>query len=452
MKFNKFLISISIQLILVIINCFFILHSFYETGLTYTRIHLIAILVIQFLLLLRSFNMNNRKIANILNSIKYNDLSFQSEKKEKKSDLNTAIKDTIQAFKELKFEKESLFTLLDSVLHNIPMAVLVFNDTGDIKLSNNSFLKLFRLKQIHNINELNTIQEGISEKLKNINTNYSLILHLDSMILSQDKKSVKLSIKSSHIVLQKEQLSIISLQDIGDELAYQEIESWQKLMSVITHELMNSIAPIESLTQTLINLFEENNYPNFFEDELHRQNFDLVHNGLKAIDKRSKGLKRFISSYNKYSDIPQPNKIRISVHELFKDISILVKDSLAEYNIDFTHKVFSDNMHIYADEKMIFQVLLNLIRNSIYFVKQVKDPKIDVCAFYSNDRTFISIVDNGTGIEKEIEDSIFVPFFSTKKEGTGIGLSISKKIMQMHKGDLIFSSIPYKKTEFILKF
>lgn len=447
MSFKRFILNISLQLILVILNCFFIVHSFYIQGLSYTRFHLIAILIIQFIALVYSFNANNRRILNILNSIKYNDLSFEIQDT-KVSDLNTAIKETLETFRNLKFEKESLFTLLNSVLLNIPVALIVYNETEQVKLVNNSFLKLFNLKSLKTLHELKEKDESLSEKLKNISEYKSLRFSLKSNFLSNDTKTIKLSIKSSNIILQKEQLYIVSLQDIGDELAYAEIESWQKLIHVITHELMNSIAPIESLTKTLINLVEENNDP----DTLNQINLQSVQEGLKAIEKRNLGLKKFISSYNKYSDIPEPNLTPILLTDLFKDIQSLIIDSCKENNIDFDYTLTSDELKINADEKMIFQVILNLIRNSIYFVKSSNKPQIQLSAFKSNNSICIVVKDNGLGISKELEDSIFIPFFSTKPDGTGIGLSISKKIMQMHKGDLSFSSIPNQKTEFTLKF
>jgi len=447
MSFKRFILNISLQLILVILNCFFIVHSFYIQGLSYTRFHLIAILIIQFIALVYSFNANNRKILNILNSIKYNDLSFDIQDT-KVSDLNTAIKETLETFRNLKFEKESLFTLLNSVLLNIPVALIVYNESEQVKLVNNSFLKLFNLKSLKTLHELKEKDESLSEKLKNISEYKSLRFSLKSNFLSNDTKTIKLSIKSSNIILQKEQLYIVSLQDIGDELAYAEIESWQKLIHVITHELMNSIAPIESLTKTLINLVEENNDP----DTLNQINLQSVQEGLKAIEKRNLGLKKFISSYNKYSDIPEPNLTPILLTDLFKDIQSLIIDSCKENNIDFNYTLTSDELKINADEKMIFQVILNLIRNSIYFVKSSNKPQIQLSAFKSNNSICIVVKDNGLGISKELEDSIFIPFFSAKPDGTGIGLSISKKIMQMHKGDLSFSSIPNQKTEFTLKF
>jgi len=448
MSFKRFILNISLQLILVILNCFFIIHSFYIQGLSYTRFHLIAILIIQFIALVYSFNVNNRKVLNILNSVKYNDLTVNVKDSDKKTDLTTAIKDTIETFKNLKFEKESLFTLLNSVLLNIPVSLIVFNESGNVKLVNNSFLKLFSLKSIKNINELNKIQDDLNIKIRTLDKNKYLRINLHSNFLSNDSRTIKLSIKSSNIIIQKEHFTIVSLQDIGDELAYEEVESWQKLIRVITHELMNSIAPIESLTKTLINLIEENNDP----DTLNQINLESVLEGLKAIEKRNLGLKKFISSYNKYSDIPEPNLTPILLTDLFKDIQSLIIDSCKENNIDFNYTLTSDELKINADEKMIFQVILNLIRNSIYFVKSSNKPQIQLSAFKSNNSICIVVKDNGLGISKELEDSIFIPFFSAKPDGTGIGLSISKKIMQMHKGDLSFSSIPNQKTEFTLKF
>lgn len=247
-------------------------------------------------------------------------------------------------------------------------------------------------------------------------------------------------------------MKLITLQNIQTELQKQELEAWQNLTRVLRHEIMNSITPISSLTSTLREILDYDLTKKEDVYELKNEAADDLREGLNTIESRSKGLIKFIDAYREYTSLPQPKLKAILLRYLIDRVAQLMKNEFRKTNIEFVATCESEYLTIQADEEMIEQVLINLIKNAIEALGTIPNGKIELIGRYAENRIVIEVVDNGPGIIKEALNKIFVPFFTTKKSGSGIGLSLSRQIMQMHNGTLTVESEPDKRTVFSLRF
>jgi two-component system nitrogen regulation sensor histidine kinase NtrY len=247
-------------------------------------------------------------------------------------------------------------------------------------------------------------------------------------------------------------ITIASIKNIQTVLENQEIESWQKLIRVLTHEIMNSITPISSLTSTvdglLMSYIDEQN----IEEEEAEDLID-IRSAIHTIRKRSDGLIHFVDTYRNLTKIPTPNFKQALVCSLLENVRLLFKEECKNKKIDFKIEVNPENIVINADVQLIEQVIINLVKNSIQALEGVKSPKISIKASYNQrSRPTIQVSDNGKGIIKEVLDKIFIPFFTTKTSGSGIGLSLSRQILRLHNGSISARSVPNKETTFTLTF
>ncbi|WP_335740070.1 HAMP domain-containing sensor histidine kinase [Salegentibacter sp. T436] len=252
------------------------------------------------------------------------------------------------------------------------------------------------------------------------------------------KEPIRALVSNSLFSVGQESFKLIVLHNIENTLNKNESEAWKKLLSVMTHEIMNSIAPISSLAGTLK-----------FQVEMHHQNpaantldIEDLNSGLTSIEKRSEGLLKFAKTYRSLSKITNINTEEIEIRALFENLENLLQARNAK-NINLSFILSDQNLKVEADAYLLEQVLINLVLNAIEASKERPEPRINVYAEKNSDgQISISVSDNGTGIPEEIKDQIFIPFFTTKKEGSGIGLSLSKQIMTLHKGKIQLSSKP----------
>lgn len=239
--------------------------------------------------------------------------------------------------------------------------------------------------------------------------------------------------------------TLISLQNIHSELEEKEMEAWQKLIRVLTHEIMNSVTPISSLAGTVNKLLND---PGKLDDEI-----SDIKNAVKTIQKRSEGLIHFVENYRNLTKIPKPNFETFRVSVLTDRIYNLMKNEFAGNNIKFNTSIVPDNLTLSADSELIEQVIINLLLNAKFAIKNQQNPEISIRSYTdAGSKVIIRVEDNGPGISKEIQDKIFIPFYTTKKDGSGIGLSLSRQIMRSHFGSITVVSKEGEGTAFILRF
>jgi len=238
---------------------------------------------------------------------------------------------------------------------------------------------------------------------------------------------------------------LVAMQNIQSEIEETEIEAWQKIISVLTHEIMNSITPISSLSSTLKTILNEMKEPN-------AETIEDISSAVNTIKKRSEGLMSFVDKYRSITKIPKPNRHNFSVTSLFKRIEILMDSALDGKDIKFSFEINPINLEMNGDSDLIEQVLINMLNNAIQSLSETKNGIISLSAYIdSNSRAILKISDNGAGILEENIERVFVPFFTTKKEGSGIGLSLSQQIIRAHGGRIHVTSKPNEETVFTIR-
>jgi len=329
----------------------------------------------------------------------------------------------------------------------VSSAIIVYKKDGSVNMLNNAFKKMFRVSNVRFINELEKIDKNLSEVLLKIKAGESELLKV-----FHDNELLQLSIRATEFRMQNDDFVLVSLQNIHSELEAKEMDSWQKLIRVLTHEIMNSITPIVSLSSTVKGLLIDDENVKL-KTEIEPDDVESAQSALNTIERRSQGLLNFVQVYRNLTRIPKPSFRHFEVSELFDNVEKLLQPKIEEQNIQCVCKVIPPGLMLTADPDLIEQVLINLVINSIHAVKNTEQPKIQILATTSGpNHVNISISDNGHGIKPDNLEQIFVPFFTSKKEGSGIGLSLSREIMRLHKGNITVKSNPHQETKFTLHF
>jgi len=422
---------------------------FGDERLIFNHIILLVILVFQIAELLRFVNKTNRSIARFLFAIKHDDISINlSERKSGGSfaELQSAFEEIMYTYKDAKIEKEANFHYLKHIIEHIKVGIISIENEEDIVLFNLPAEKILNVMGIRNWQILREKQLHFIREIEKLGNEGKGLIEINT---NQEVKTLSVDISSMKLL--DKQYKVITFQDIKSEIELKEIEAWHKLIRILTHEIMNSITPITSLTETMQTMLSQDGVQkrlSTLDDEIIG---DLLFS-LKTIEKRSNGLIDFVGDYRKLTRVPQPVFEEVELTELLHGIESLMRPTLEKEQIDMQIEIDSGMGQLSLDPKLIEQVLLNLITNSKHALKGIDHPVISLRSYQKNANTFISVSDNGAGIsEKEIQE-IFTPFFSTKKEGSGIGLSLSKQIMHLHQGRISVSSIPNEQTVFVLQF
>ena len=374
----------------------------------------------------------NKKLTRFFDAIKYNDfnMSFTQDNKLGKTfkALNLAFKDVIDAILEERKKSEQSFQQLRVVVENIGTGIIAINESGEVKLINRSALHLLQLESLRSLDDLR-------QKAPNF---HFTITHVNSSKRAayKNEKGQELVILETMYKLGGELYRLIALQDIKAELQAKELEAWQNLTKVLRHEIMNSIAPISSLTSTLSEVLKEDvikkNGLNTIEDE----SLEDLTEGLSTISSRSEGLINFVNAYRDYTNLPEPDKRPTDVKSLVQNTTALLKNDFLKANVALEVIHAETPIQLNIDYQLIEQVLINILKNALEVVENKENAKVKLETSVHGELVTVSISDNGAGITPEATEKIFMPFFSTKNRGSGIGLSLSKQIMQLHGGDI----------------
>ncbi len=406
------------------------------------------IVIFQIYLIFKYLDKTNRDLASFLESIRFSEFtrSFKIEGMGSSFDeLNQAFNDVIQDFQKVRSEKEEQYQYFQNLVRNIDVSIITYQRDGRVDMVNNSFKKLFQINSVKNIHDLEVISSDLVNTLINFEPGKSSLVKIQ-----EEDDILQLAISGTEFKIHDKSIILVTIKNIQSVLEDQETESWQKLIRVLTHEIMNSITPISSITSTLDLMFKEAKKNDSPPDQ---ESIDEAHSAIKTINKRSNGLLHFVNTYRNLTKIPKPNFKIAKVKDILDDLKMLVQEEVKANNIDYILTVEPESIEIHADTKLIEQVLINLIKNAIHALEGSEMPMIHVKAYYNKrGRVTIQVIDNGQGILKEVLDKIFIPFFTTKPKGSGIGLSLSKQIMRLHGGSITAISEIEKGTTFTLTF
>src|SRR5688572_2609622 len=406
------------------------------------------IIIAELVEIFKFISQTNRKLTRFLESVRYSDFisGFAADNRLGKSfkELNIAFNEVLEAFRKARSEKEEHWQYLNSVVQQVRTGILSFDAEGNVQLMNANAKKFLGIASIKNIRELININPKLYHAINSV--------ELGKSELYKGTNEIYLTIQSTELRIRGADVKLITLQNIQPELQKQELEAWQNLTRVLRHEIMNSITPISSLTSTLREILDHDMQKINSHYELKEEGAEDLREGLSTIENRSKGLIKFIDAYREYTSLPKPKISVVRLKDVVEKVAQLMKPELKKTKISFHCECSSEYLTIQADVEMIEQVLINLLKNAIEALSETENPQLELIGHYDESTVKIQVIDNGPGIIKEAVEHIFVPFYTTKRTGSGIGLSLSRQIMQMHNGSITVESDPGVRTVFTLKF
>ncbi len=393
---------------------------------------------------------SNENMASFLDSIQFDDLSYSFKTESRDPSVKRLHKEMNEAMLKLRSarrEKDSEFLFFKNIVMHVGIGLIVFKEDGSIEIFNSAARKLLKMNKAEKIRDFSVVSEALVNVFEKLKTGGRELVRAKI-----GEELVQLSVYAIELTLRGENVKLISIQNIQSELEEKEMEAWQNLVRVLTHEIMNSVTPISSLA----GIVEEELKPyvnDAYNEPLTREQLSDIHLSLQTISKRSDGLIHFVKEFRSLTSIPKPRPVEINVGVLLGELTVLHKRELADLNIQLLISVYPEDLTISADKNMVEQVLINLLRNAMQAFEEQDNRIIEIRAFVNEkSRPVISVKDNGTGIDSEAMEKIFIPFFTTKKTGSGIGLSLSRQIMRQHQGTLTVKSTVGKGTEFFMRF
>lgn len=395
----------------------------------------IILLILSIIWQMRLYRHHIKQVLFMIDALENNDNTFRFPEEDgtmESRQINVALNRVGHILYNVKSETAQQEKYYELILDFVSTGLLVLNDNGAVYQKNKEALRLIGLNIFTHVRQLSKVDTELMNRMENCRPGDKL-----QVTFHNERGTVNLSIRVSEINVRKEHLRILALNDINTELDEKEIDSWIRLTRVLTHEIMNSVTPITSLCDTLLSMSES-------KDE------EISH-GLQTISATGKGLLSFVESYRQFTRIPTPEPSLFYVKAFIERMVELARHQNPCDNIIFHTEISPEDLILYADENLISQVVINLLKNAIQAIGSQPDGKIEIQAYCNEtEEILIEIKNNGPEIPLEIAEHIFIPFFTTKEGGSGIGLSISRQIMRLSGGSLTL--LPDKETRFILKF
>jgi two-component system nitrogen regulation sensor histidine kinase NtrY len=455
MIYNRFNLNIIVRVILIVSIAILIAWLLQKEGFSVSLIVVVVVFVILIFNLIIYLNKTNRLLTFFFDAVKNEDSTLvfnESTGNKGFNTLNESLNHLNKKIQEAKIEVTIQEKYYKTILESAATAILVFNSRGTVKLLNSSMTKLLGISNFNNINQLDRISPRLKEALLEIQEGESKTINS----LFNDTPRF-LYISSVSMTLRKDEVKLIAIQDISYELDRQEIDSWQRLIRILNHEIMNSVAPITSLSATLSGFFHKDKKVISPED-INEKTIANTIKGLSVIEEHGKGLISFVESYRSLTKLPRPKPEEIRITDLFDSISVLASSFIelhiknTGHAVDIMFQANPTDLVLYADKELIARAIYNLIKNAIEALSENEDGAVFLEAGKNKaGKVWIRIIDNGPGIPDELIANIFVPFFTTKEGGSGIGLSLSKQIVNMHKGTINIFSNPGEGTTVIIQ-
>ena len=409
---------------------------------------LVPIIIYQLVEMYRFHKKAQDELDQFVESVHYRDFSRYFDVKHAPLDLQPLRKgfnEINTTFKVISKEKETQYQYLQKILELVDTGILSYEEeNGEVVWMNESLKKMLQLPYLKTIHSLSKRDESLYQSVIQLKPGEGKIATAHA-----ERSSFKVLLSATAFQTEGKIYKLIAFQNVSEALDETESKAWQKLLSVMTHEIMNSVAPISSLADTLKNRLQQS--------VSHLKNntgsVDDLELGIDTIKRRSEGLLKFAETYRNLNKITKPNLKKVFVRDLFENLHHLMQPTLEQKSIELEIILKDTELVLEADTNLVEQVLINLVVNAIEAVKEKPDPKIILSAYLTNNKkTVIKVADNGYGMTEEVLDKIFIPFFSTKKHGSGIGLSLCKQIMMLHKGTIQVNSSEGEGTAFLLQF
>jgi len=440
----QLLLRVLFLFVTLLATCFIVLSG--STWYLYLAIT-IPLLVYEILIMIRFQRKAQDEVNQFVESIQYRDFSRHFDVRRAPAELQPLRKgfnDINSTFKNITRERETQYQYLQKILELVDTGILSYEiETGETGWINEAFKKLLGVPYLKTIGSLEKRESELYHEILTIKPGDSKLVSL-----TRNQQLVKILITASILRSDGKVSKLVAFQNVSEALDETESKAWQKLLNVMTHEIMNSVAPISSLADTLKNRLQSPEIANS-PVSVHLEDLEL---GIDTIKRRSEGLLKFTESYRSLNKITKLDLTKILVRNLFEDLNSLMRPTLEKKNIELEIILRDPTLAIEADINLIEQVLINLVVNAIEAVKDREEPNIILSAEIQNNKTLVKVTDNGLGMPPELLDKIFIPFFSTRKTGSGIGLSLCKQIMLLHKGNIQVQSSEGVGSSFVMQF
>jgi two-component system nitrogen regulation sensor histidine kinase NtrY len=447
MVYRKFYYILTIRILLIAVTAL----AFFFFVFGYPNYSLLIILGILFLLqiflLLRYIGRINRKLENFF-LIYLSGEVMTSGTRNRKADefgpMHEYFNQINRKLEKLRLENEVRNSYFKTIVDQTAVGLISFNPEGNVEFINEAARRIFGIHVLRNLQKLDNVKDGFAEMLLKMKSNeqklVSIIINGEMIQLATKKVMLKAADRT------------LSFQNIQPELDEKELESWQKLIRVLTHEIMNSMTPINTLVTTITRLYRNKDTGEIKKPgEILTPMIEKTIKGLDLIESRGQGLIHFVQNYRDVTRLPKPDFKVLNVRDMFQGIKLMFDEQLMQNGIRLDIDCHP-SLYINADGKLLEQVIINLVKNAIEAFEDAPDPAITMSAQSNNNQIIMEIADNGKGIPPDMLENIFVPFFTTKEKGSGIGLSLSRQIIRLHGGTMNVQSEPFSRTVFTIKF
>ena len=450
MGFNRFSILIAVRIILIILTLVAFVTMLLQTGYPAGSLVILGLLIYQVISIFKFVSKTNQDQSRFLDAAKYADYSQRFQQQGVGAgfeELGKVFTEILQRFHSIRSNQEEELKYLKAMVEHIPVPLLSLHADQTVTLLNNGARRLFGNHQVNKLADIEVLSGDLIDHLAKISPGEQRLVHLEI-----DGMTQQLTISTTTITIGNKQEKLISLQDIKNELEGVQLQAWQDLVRVLTHEIMNSITPVASLAKTANDLITDlkqkvNHNPEISEE------LDDVENAIATVSRRSDGLMNFVSSYRQLTRLPKPNKQTIKVQEILHNVQAVAAHDWHQNGVSLTISINPSEVEISVDKDMIEQVLINILKNAEQAVIQSPEPAVKISASLNRrGHVMITIEDNGAGIEEEVASKIFVPFYTTKREGSGVGLALSRQIMIAHGGNIKLDRDFDQGARFILTF
>ena len=445
MLFKKFHIQVLIRILLILINCVWFSLEIGKAPNVYTLIVLGSLLALQTWMLVRYVNSSNRELSRIFASLWDQDTSFALAPNDPSGSFNEiakVINASRQQIQEARIDKEKHYRYLQFILNHTDIGLISFHEDGRVEHFNRAAGALLGFQKQYSLESLNELQKGFAGTLVDMEPGQSKIINV-----APRGETTQLLIRMTQLTYEDRPLKLISLQDIRTELDEQELIAWKRLIRVLNHELMNSLTPIRTLTHAIDRSLEKLN-----PEGKDMQIIEDIRENSRLIAKRSASMTDFVNRYREITRIQKISREKLAVASMLQEVKTLFQKEFSDQGIACSLDVAPPDLEMDGDENMLKQVMINLVKNSLDALKNKKEGSIGLSAIRSDQQLTISVKDNGPGIPSEFMEDIFTPFFSTREDGSGIGLSFSKQIVRLHGGTISIQSESGKGTMVSLRF
>ena len=382
-----------------------------------------AVVVVQVLGLIHSVHRHVNALEDFFATVNYEDFTRRFIEEDVDAELKDAFNQVIERFQDAKADRDLKAGYLDTVIRHVPVAFFAVRQDGSMSLVNNPARRLTGLPTLGNIRELAVLDPSLPETLADIAAGQQRMLQTSIRGIP-----VELRVAVTEIRVSEGLERLYSIENLSGELSARESSAWRNLIRVLTHEIMNTLTPITSLAQTAVGMLGD---PRAEDD---------VREAVTTIGRRSAGMIDFVSRYRELLHVPEPAASDVSVLDALRHVATLMESGAP--GVEISVSVVPETLSVFADRQLLDQVLINVVKNAVEAIAGQEDRQIRLSARLDLSRVIISIEDNGPGIPDAELDQIFIPFFTTKRDGSGVGLSLSRQIMSAHNGEIAVETGP----------